>query len=305
MDFSTYLRLSRKQLELTQEEFVEKLYLFNDTVFSGINPATLSRWEREISIPSLTRISSIIAYFQEEAKQPLPYVELLHTENMEQLLCEPILSQLFKPKSMVGKLELKTDSYDAFELQSLRHHPNAKELTELITMLHKGVNTPFTQVKESQFNYWMDNPSNLFTTLVYKSILLGLFFVLRLKPESFQKIITFKMRKDELSDIDFAPIGEEASLYILSFYSLTQPVATSLFHRFYAHLITYQSHIKEVGFISSFQEANNLAEKMELQKCGAYFDNNTEIIAYKNDLFSFFKALFTLKVIFPKHSCLD
>lgn len=303
MRFSRYLRRCRQRLGLTQEALVTELYLFDDARFEGITPTTVSRWERDVTVPPTGRMADILAYFQSRLDRPLPCVDARDAEAIEALMCEEPIGALFRPKKMVAALSLEHGAEESFELVTLRHHPRAEELLELNAMLHRGVNTPFTRVDTLQFKEWIDHPGNLFAAVTYRTGFLGLLFALRLKPESFDALLRFERKKSDLAPEDFAAPNEEGSVYMLSFFAISQEVATMLFRRFYAHLIANQERTKEAGFISSFEEAQALARRLNLGSAGRKKHEGTEILAFRSDLFALMTSSMALKALFPKPGC--
>ena len=216
MHIADYLKECRDRLGMTQDALAEALYLFDDRVFEGVTSTTVSRWERGFTAPSVSRIAGLLRFFQEKTRLPLPCVEAWDAAEVESLLCDERLHGLFRPKTMVADLDLRSDD---FRVVNLRHHARAEEILEINEMLHRSVNTPFTQVGLETFKRWMEYPGHLFTTVMYKESFLGLLFSLRLKPESFEEVMAFERMKADLTDEDFAAPHEEGSVYMLSFFS--------------------------------------------------------------------------------------
>jgi len=298
-----YLKSCRKSLRLTQEELVAALYHFDDASFSGLTPATLSRWERGAAAPPPNRMAALLRFFQHKTGLPLPCVEPTSEEAAESLVCEERVPGLFKPKNMINDIALQGALPETFELVDLRHHERVDELLELNTMLHQGANTPFTRVSLDHFRHWIDHPGNLFIAVTYKSSFLGLLFVLRLKPEPFERVLTFSLKKSEIEERDFAAPDEEGALYMLSLFSLSPVVATRLFRRFYAHLIASQITTREVGFVSSYEEAWLLAERLGLNERGHVEKEETTIKAFRSDLFALMRTPQAIRLFFSKEPC--
>jgi len=303
MQFANYLKACRETFSLTQEQLVTELYLFDDELFEGVTPTTLSRWERGVTSTSFNRMAGILSYFQSRSGLPLPCLQTKNAEEIETLMCEEEIGELFRPKVMVSNVPLEHKGFESFELITLRHHPRAEELLELNAMLHRSANTSFTRVDTEKFKVWIDYPGNLFLAVTYKTSFLGLLFTLRLKPGSFNKIIDFEMEKDALRKEDFAAPNEEGSVYLLSFFALSQEVATMLFRRLYAHLIANQEQTREAGFISSYEEAQALAQKLNLLRAGEHTCEGKQIIAFRSSLFSLMTSPMALRTLFPKHQC--
>jgi len=289
---------------MTQERLADELYSFDMETFEGLTPVTLSRWERGLSRTSKKRMQSVISYFQTLDGRPLPCIDSDGMEDSESVVCTSGLSTLFKSGKMVVDLPIEmVKSGRTFEISSLRHHPRAGELIELNHMLHLEANTETTRVGVDRFEEWMENPANLFTTVTFGDSFLGLLFSLRLKPESFDRVISFDMRKEDISEIDFASADERASIYLLSFFSLSRDVGSMLFSRLYASLIAGQERIDSIGFVSSFEEAMRLANEMNLKISGASREDGKRIVAYRASLFEVMSSPHASKILFPKGEC--
>jgi transcriptional regulator with XRE-family HTH domain len=300
---SDYLKTCREKLGKTQEALVEALYHFDDASFAGLTSATLSRWERGMATPPPNRMAALLRFFQHRSGLPLPCVEPTNEKGVESLMSEEEIANLFKPKNMVNDVTMPGASPAMFELVNLRHHERVGELLELNTMLHQGANTPFTQVSYAQFAQWIDHPGNLFIAVTYKASFLGLLFALRLKPKSFEKVLAFSMKKSDLKEADFAAPHEEGSLYLLSLFSLSPVVATLLFRRLYAHLIASQSTSREVGFVSSYEEAWTLAKRLGLDERDSVEMDKKTIKAFRTDLYTMMRTSQAIKIFFSKEPC--
>jgi transcriptional regulator with XRE-family HTH domain len=304
MDFGIFLKQCRERYAITQGELGEELYLQDAELFVGVNSSTLSRWERGISLPSLKRMEGVLAFFQRQAGRPFPCLEDHDPVSIESILCEQPVRHLFdRQKSMVNQVEFDNDTLPPFELENLRRHENAEVLLELNTMLHRPANTPYTRVPPEKFRDWLDHPANLFIAVSYRDSFLGLLFTLRLKPDAFDDLLSFRRRKAELDMEDFATMQEEGSLYLLSFFALSPAIATTMFTRLFAHLIANQERTREIGIVTSFPDAKDLALKMNLRPTDRRKDGSRTIYAYRNDLYRFFASDLGVKIFFPKEHC--
>jgi transcriptional regulator with XRE-family HTH domain len=304
MNFGNFLKLCRETHQITQDELAEALYLQDAELFAGVNSSTLSRWERGVSLPSLKRMEGVLTFFQGRARLPFPCLEENDPQRIEEILCEEPVRHLFdRQKSMVNRIEMKSDLFPSFQLVNLRRHEESDVLLELNTMLHLPVNSPYTQVPLEKFQSWLDHPANLFIAVSYRSSFLGLLFTLRLRPEAFQDILTFQRRKEELTARDFAPMDEEGSIYLLSFFAISPTIATMMFTRLFAHLLANQKVIREIGIITSFPDAQDLALKMNLRPTHRHRDGTETIYAYRNDPYRFFASDLGMKIFFPKQQC--
>ncbi|WP_201352059.1 helix-turn-helix domain-containing protein [Hydrogenimonas urashimensis] len=302
MQHGHYIRECRERLGLTQEGLAEALYLFDDDRFQGVDMTTISKWERGVTHPPVARMSALIRFFQAKSGKPLPCWGAMKERDVETLTYSGEVSRMLgHPRRMVQNTPLSVDFAKGFSLLSLRGHPRAGEILELTAMMIDETNSPYTRVSAERLKRWMAYPDHLFVAAAYKDTFLGFFFMLRLKPESFDALMRFKKRKNELKEEDFAMAGEPACIYLLAFFSLTQQIGTLLSARLYAHLIAHQSEIEEVGFVSSMPETVRIAQNMPLEHTDTYTDGDTAINAYRNDLFAMLSSETMIRILFSKH----
>jgi transcriptional regulator with XRE-family HTH domain len=291
-------------MSLAQRELVEKMYHYDNKAFSGINPTTISRWERGENLPSYKKIAEILAFFQDYFKTPLPFIESKDINEIENLMNKESISMLFKPKRMVAQIEFDNSLYlkeSDFKIISLRNHKRADEIIELNSFLHSNYNTKYTQVDIKRFKEWIEYPNNLFIALTYKDTILGLLFMLQLKPESFRKIIDFEIKKSDLNKDDFITNNKDKrSIYLLSLFSLSTNIASRLFARMYAHLIYNQNIVEDIGLVTSFDEAIQLAKRMNLKESGSYRYIDTTIYSYRAKLYDLALSDIAIKSLFTR-----
>lgn len=301
MKIADYLKKCRKRLQLTQESLVHSLYLWDDEIFGGIDTATVSKWERGVTAPLLPRLQALVRFFQEESSLPLPCREEIDEERAtEELMNGEVAKVMGHPRQIVAQVPLTIDFSRGFRLASLRGHPRADESLEIAAMMIESSNPDYSKVGADKLSEWIEYPANLFQVLTYKSAILGLFFTLRLKQKPFEEILTFRKRKTDLTNEDFASEEEPASLYALAYYALTPQVGMILLARLYAHMIAYQRTLQELGVISSLPEVHRIAENMGLKLTGTKEVDPGPLRAYHNDLFTVLSSPPVLKSLFEK-----
>lgn len=175
-------------------------------------------------------------------------------------------------------------------------------LLDLNMDVHQDTNPPFSQVSLEQFRTWALHPSNLFLACEYKNGFLGLFFSLRLKPEIFQKLMNFEIRKSEITIEDFASFDEMGSSFMLSFYALNEKAAIMLGIRYYAHLIANQKCIDELGVITVLDDVKKLVHTMNLEEYESNITDDTiQLKSYKQSLANVLVSENAVKMLFSKH----
>ncbi len=301
MEFSDYLRRCRQALGLTQEELVTELYLFEDREFGGLDVTTLSKWERGRSQPPPLRMGEILRYFQERSGLALPCVEEDSVESAEEILSRNGVDTLIgKPRALYVRLPLDTLPGDEYRIISLRHFERREQLLEIHQSLYDSVNTGFAQVERSRFREWSLDPRHLFHVLLYKDVVLGLLFALRMRPEAFEEVLSFQRPKSRLDSGDFAGVDAPASLYILSFFALHPRFLSTLYLKLVTHLILRQRTMEKVGLVTTLPEVERLAARMNLRHLASYGQGDERLHAYANTFKEMLRGEEVLRAIFPR-----
>lgn len=305
MHFSEYLKSCREHNYLTQEQLVHDLYSYDIESFEGLDTSTVSKWERGITKPKPSKQVNIIKYFQEKTGVALPCWESYSIKETEDLICRSGMTNLIgKRKELIQNFPSEMMHVDEFKIYPVRSFERMSDLLEINMDIHQTVNQKYSQVSLEQFKEWALHPSNLFLACEYKGGFLGLFFTLRLKPEVFDKIMNFEMKKSDISLDDFASFDEMGCNYMLSFYALNQKCATMLFIRYYAHLIANQKNIAQIGLITTLDEARKIANNMNLEYyTSKIVENNVEIQTYKQTLPNVIASENVVKMILSKQTC--
>jgi len=305
LHFNEYLKSCREHNHLTQEELVHDLYSYDIESFEGLDTSTVSKWERGITKPKPSKLVNIIKYFQKKTGIALPGWDGYSIEETEDLICKAGMMNLIgKRKQLIQNFPSEMMHVDEFKIYPVRSFERMNTLLELNMDIHQTVNQEYSQVSLEQFKEWALHPSNLFIACEYKGGFLGLFFTLRLKPEVFDKIMNFEMKKSDITEDDFASFDEMGCNYMLSFYALNQKCATMLFIRYYAHLIANQKNIAQIGLITTLDEIKKVVSNMNLHyDTSMITEDNIEIQAYRQTLPNVLASENVVKMILSKQTC--
>jgi hypothetical protein len=124
------------------------------------------------------------------------------------------------------------------------------------------------------------------------------------KPEIFDEILKFKMKKSEITTSDFASFDEVGSQLMLSFYAMNEKVAAILFVRYYAHLIANQRNIDEIGGVTINDDAKKIVSNMNLHYHSSYTTNdNVKIKSYRQILANVLVSENAVKMLLVKQEC--
>jgi transcriptional regulator with XRE-family HTH domain len=303
MQFGEYIKGCRERYDLTQEDLVAELYHYDIREFGGLDVTTLSKWERGRSQPPPLRIAAILKYFQERSGLALPCVENHDLDSAETILSQEGINTLIgKTRALYVQLPLDSLPTKEYRLIPLRHFERREQILEVHQALYDSVNTGFARVELDKFREWSLDPRHLFHVLLYKDVILGLLFALRMKPESFEEVLRFERSKSQIDTEDFAELDAPSSLYILSSFALHPRFLSTLYLKLAAHLIVHQQTIEQVGLVTPLPEVERMADRMNLRHRAVWQEDDQEIHAYASTVKEMLRGEEVVRALFPRRS---
>ena len=305
MQFNEYLRQCRDHNDLTQEELAQGLYGFDIDNFGGLDTTTLSKWERGITKPKLSKQVRIIKYFQNMTGSALPCLNTYTTSEIEVLICKVGMKNLLgNSKELILNFPSKMIGADDLVVSQLRNSEMIDRVVDINIDLDQGYNHKFSELVPGHFKEWALHPSNSFFVCEYKDQFFGLLFTLRLKPEIFEKVMNLELKEKEIREEHLAAMDEMGSNYIISFFAMNDKAATMLFVRYYAHLIANQKVIEEVGVATMMNDARKLLKNMNFRHhTGQIVNTDQELQTYRETLPNFLASEYVLKMTLSKQEC--
>jgi transcriptional regulator with XRE-family HTH domain len=303
--FNEYLKSCREHTRLTQEQLVEALYSYDKEAFAGLEGNTLSKWERGVIKPKITRQVTIIRYFQKETGFALPCWHKYSVEEAEKLICKSGMKNLLgKSKELILNFPENETGPDHLEVYQLRTSEMLDSAIKLHMDLDQTYNHGTTHVKASTFREWALHPSNSFFYCEYLGQFFGLLFTLRLKQNSFEKMMRCEIQEKDLTFDDFASFDEMGSNYIFSFFAMNEKASSILFIHYYAHLIANQMKIKEIGVATMMNDAKKLIESISLKYFASLpLKEGLVLETYRESLPDFLTSEKVIKMIFSQQPC--
>ena len=305
MQFSEYLKKCREGCKITQEKLAQDLYVHNTELFEALDTGTIGKWERGLTKPKASKQASIIRYFQQLTNKALPFLEDYPIKEVEGLICKAGMNNMIgKSKKHIFDFPSDMMLVDDIEVSSLHNFVGMESVIENNMHLHTDLNHPYSQLSCEQFKEWALHPSNLFLFCQYKGSPLGIMFSARVKPEVFRKIMNFEMKKSDICSDDFASYDEKGSYVLLSFFAFNAKAATLLYIRYYAHLITNQDNIDEVGGVGHSNEGRKIAANMNLDFQKSFTaEDGTKIKSFSQSLANVLTSEHVVKMILSKQEC--
>ena len=284
---------------------VHDLYSYDIDTFEGLDTSTLSKWERSITKPTAAKQVNIIKYFQNKSGVALPCWDSYSIEETEDLICKAGMRNLIgKRKQLICNFPSEMMSVDDMHVYPLRSFERMDAFIEKMLHLQHSYSHEFMYISREQYKEWSLHPANLFLACEYNDNFLGLFFTLRVKPEVFNKIVNFEMKKSEITVDDFASFDEMGSILMIGFFAMNEKAATMLFIRYYAHLIANQKTISEIGGVTINDEAKKIISNMNLHcHAGKTTDDNVELESYRQTLANVLASENTVKMLLSHQEC--
>jgi len=305
MKFGDFIRSCREHFDLTQEQLVHALYLFDDILFHGLDTTTISKWERAVTQPKASKQLKILQFFQQKQHKALPCFDTYSVPENEKHICQIGVKNLIigKRKDLVLNFPSQMMTLENLTLTQVRHIERMDVFLEVAADMRNSVHPTYTQITESQLHQCALHPSNLFLVCQYKGFIIGFLFVLRLKPEVQQQILHFKQAFSELTIEDFASFDEPGGYIITHFFAWNDKSATLLIIRYYAHLIANQHNIESIGAAVYYEEGKEILANMNLHTIDTYTEKDIEITSYHETLANILLNENVVKMLFRKEAC--
>jgi len=305
LQFNQYLKSCREHSKLTQDQLSHALYTFDNENFASIDSNTLSKWERDIIKPQISKQVLLIKYFQEQTHTALPCFTNYSVAETEALICRAGMKNLLgNSKELVLNFPSDTMRADDLLVYSLRNSENLEKIIDINLGLDKDFNHDTTGFQLAQLKAWALHPSSSFFACDYQGQFFGLLFTLRLKPEVFERIMNLKIEERDLELEDFASFDEMGCNHMISFFAMNEKAASMLFVRYYAHLIANQSVIKEVGLATMMNDARKFISNMHLHyHASKMLGEKLELQTYRETLGNFLASEKVIKMILSKQAC--
>jgi len=247
MKFHDYIKKCREENSLTQEQLIDKLYLHN-TTFKSLDTVTLSRWERNITQPSIDKKLKIIKFFSDYTGIIFPYFNAHDYKEIEDNICKNTIDNILgKNKELVLNYPSNYIEADELKIQKLRDIKDINNIIDISVSLDQEFTQHFSQLKDENFLMLAKHPASSFFICEYKEQFFGLLFSLHLKKDIFEKLMNFEMQEVDIKDEHFVVDDEVGCEYLLNFFSYSQKVAALLFISYYNYLIDNQKQIIEIG----------------------------------------------------------
>lgn len=260
--FSDYLKICREEKGVTQNELVEELVELSRD-FESLDNTTMSRWERGVSKPSLTKQTSIIRYFSDHFGRIYPFIEHAERIDIEQSFCALGFSKLLGRHKLV--MNFPTQHMDKKSFATLRFNDSQLQSNAVIRNLFMIKELYGKDLCPDSHLQLAKNPANYCAVCEYDGEYYGHFFALKLKPDIFKKMMAFQYPIEALCQENIAAEDEAGSYYFFGFFGMSDLVISMLWINFYSWLIKEQDLIQEAGALIASKEGIMIAKNMNIE----------------------------------------
>ena len=224
--------------------------------------------------------------------------------NVEEELCRVGIKNLIgQSKEHIVNFPTNIFTTGDISITHVRSHDNIELLLKMPQSILSGRADNYFQITTKHLKEWALHPSNLFLIAQTNETFVGMFFTVRLKPEVFKKLLSFEIKVRDISPDNFATFEEEACNFPVAIFAYNEKVASLLYIRYYAHLISNQDTVVEVGTTPLLKGAKKLLEKMHCHYLDDQEIDGQTLAAYSAPLEDILINEDVLKMIFQKQEC--
>ncbi len=300
MLFGKYLKLCREKYHLTQEELVHKCYNYNED-FHGLDVGTLSRWERGITNPSVDKQIKITKLLQGYEECIFPYFSTYDIYELEAELCSVGVQNLIgNSKEHILNFPHSNIIEENIKIINVEDSEDKDLLLKMPNNILSSLINNYYELDVDTLKRWASHKWNLFLVSEYENNFFGMMLVIRLKPDVFEEVLSFKRELKTLKDEDFCKGSEIGCSFPLTFFAYNQTIASLLYLRYYANLIANQEYILEVGSTPIIEGAIKLVEKINLKKYKSITTKKEKLTSYRANLEDVLLRDEVFKMIFKK-----
>jgi transcriptional regulator with XRE-family HTH domain len=305
MTFGQYVKLFRQRFELTQEALVEKLYVFDDVYFGGLDATTLSKWERDVTRPKAAKQSRFLKFAQHHSGEALPIFSEMPYDRLEEEICHTGLHGILKGKMHELVLDMHTRIINTGTLRVLpvSDSPQRSTLFEIAADLRNISHPPLTRIQPEKLEQWHRYALNYFRIVNYKDVTTGLLFSLRLKPEAYRALMLFERSLESIDERDFAAADEEACYYSFVYFALNEISAIVGLQYFFLEMIYRQRHIRRVGATVARKDAHTIVRRLQHAPVETYNEKRFEVTSYDTSIETLLSSEYLAKAVFVPTVC--
>lgn len=298
--FANYLKDCRNRYNLTQEELAQEFFNFDD-IFHGIDAVTISRWERGVTAPSMERLKLIIKVFQKFSHKVFSCFDVLDKKEIESIVCNVGIKNVSK-KVKQHIVEFPKDILDTSKVKitDLKECKDENTYIRIAHKLDKSLTQNYSHINYKNFKEWTQHASSFFAISMYQEQFFGMVFFIKLKIETFERIMNFEMDEYGIRADDFADVDEDGSIYVINLFAISQYSATQLIMSFYMYLIKHQDSIKDIGRITKTKEGAILSQNIGLELHKEKQSSEHLLRGYRATLSNVLINEALLKVLFKK-----
>jgi transcriptional regulator with XRE-family HTH domain len=264
LEFGKYLKHCRISNDLTQDELVVELSIFDD-IFHNLDARTLSRWENLNTTPSAKKQVSIVKYFKQFSDHLFPCIDFLKIS--EKGIDQKYLKS-FIENSKDHIINFPANIYDIEDLKIINISETDRKdyFLEISYTIFNGLTNGYYKIKLEHFKEWSSFDNNRFFIAESNGQFLGMLYLCNLKLDVYNAIIEFKKHVSSININDFASIDEKGGLLFISFFAYNEIISNLLFTKYYSYLLANHNNIKYIGSIPVLKGGQKVLKSIHLKE---------------------------------------
>jgi transcriptional regulator with XRE-family HTH domain len=302
-EFSDFLKHFRERHDLTQEQFVQVIYDYDDEEFLGVDTVTLSRWERGQTKPSKSRQLKLFKALQAYSDQAFP-IAVGDKSNIEEYLCKVATARIIgKSAYLVFDVPPGMMKPEHIVVNQLRNLDDYKRMIPFFHALHRDHTEDELGLMPEHFASWALHPGSLFLVAIYYGQISGALFSLRLKRQAAEAVREGALRLCDIrSEEHLADFGEPSVVWPFIFFAYSMANGSLLLIRHYAHLIAHQEDIEGLGAIAAHADGAKMIERFGMEPSDTDLGSR-RLTLYYAPLKAILGRPPVLEMIFSKQDC--
>ncbi len=299
MHFGEYLKICRQRRHLTQQETAELLYAFHP-VFEGIDAVTISRWERNVTSPSIERQRYIIEAMQRSEEEIFPCFDSVDMENIERIMAKKGIRRVIgKHKQYILDFPSEIIDRDAVTVTSLSMLENPLPSLKIAHTFMQKITDNAADIDFETYKKWALHPGSIVLLATYYRQFFGIFVSIRLQPTHFESLMRFDIDEKEITTSMLAAPDEEGCEYPITFFAYNDEAAALLSLRYYRTLHARAAHTACAGTFPKHDAGAKIAQTLGLSPYKK--DPNSKRYNFRANMGDILLNRYILSILF-KHS---
>jgi transcriptional regulator with XRE-family HTH domain len=251
--FGKLLHEGRESLGLTQEKFIRELSGY-DLAFRKLNTVTLSRWERGVSLPPLSKQKKLLRFLWSASLFDEKTFRQMYIARLEQRVASWKTELKNFSEGVIGNFpvfDLDRETYECRHNVFLGSHE-----IERIVLIEKAIAPPgYYAVSAEQLSHWLSHDGTVLFICRLKEFYLGHVVLLKLSPEWITHVMQGKRSEFDIDDHSLRRSDEHGIYLIHAFYGVNAEYPALMSTKILITLIENRSSLGGISVFGTSAEA--------------------------------------------------